>query len=132
MRPIKVLIVDWETEFAAIVANRLGSWGYAATVASSKDEAMAMLAEQRPDVVVIVLRDKDSRGLDLARLALTGEQPAHVILLCGKGATAAGMQGVRLGAFDCLPLPLELGVLIDRIRTATGSTLSLADENDEL
>lgn len=132
MGSVKVLIVDWETEFAAIVANRLGSWGYATTVASSKGEAMAVLAEQRPDVMVIVLRDKESWGLDLVRLALAGEQPAHVILLCGKGATVAGMRGMRLGAFDCLPLPLELGVLIDRIRTATGSNLSLADENDEL
>jgi len=131
MRPVKVLIVDWETEFAAIVANRLGSWGYAATVASSKEEAMAMLAEQHPDVIVLVLRDKESWGFDLVRLALAADQPAHVILLCGKGAPPAGMRGMRLGAFDCLPLPLELGVLIDRIRTATGFNLSLADENGE-
>jgi two-component system response regulator RegA len=130
MHPIKVLIVDSETEFAAIVANRLCSWGYVASAVHSRDEALAVLTERLPDVAVIVLRDKDSWGLDLARLAMAGAHPVQVILLCATGATVSGMQGMQMGAADCLPLPLDLGALINSIRTATGSNTSLADQDE--
>lgn len=129
MQPIKVLIVDRETEFASIVANRLGSWGYETTEAYSREEALATLAERSPDVVVVVFRDKDSWGLDLVRLILDNDQPIRVILLCGRGAAIAGMRGMQLGAADCLSLPLELGALIDSIRNATGSNASLPSDD---
>jgi len=131
MQAIKVLIVDKEVEFTTILTDRLGSWGFAATAANSAEEALAARAMLAPEVVVLVLRDKDNRGLDLMSV-LKAEDPAvHIILLPCKGAAIAGMRGMERGADDCIPLPLDLGVLINSIRKVTGSSHSIEIEESD-
>ena len=64
-QPIKVLIIDREPEFASILTERLHSWGFAASAAHGKEEALDALADFAPKVVVLGLQDKDSGGLEL-------------------------------------------------------------------
>jgi DNA-binding response OmpR family regulator len=115
---VRVLIVDDEAEFTALVADRLHSWGYQAVAAGDADEALAAQASLRPEVAVIGVQGRPARALELMRL-LRGADPAlKVILLLGRGAAGAGVRGMELGASDCLPLPLDLGALIDSLRAA--------------
>jgi DNA-binding NtrC family response regulator len=120
MQESKVLIVDEEPEFSAILTNRLCSWGFAATSAGNSEEAMASIALNRPDVVVLSLRTGHVQDLDTLSLIKDFDSVIEVILLIGKGAARAGMQGIERGAFDCLPQPIELGILIEKIRQACG------------
>lgn len=128
MQAIKVLIVDKEMEFTSILTDRLCSWGFAATAANSVDEALAGQATLAPEVVVIVLRDREGRGLDLMQTLKASDPAVQVILLFCKGAALAGMRGMERGAADCIPLPLELRVLIESIRKVTGSNHSIENE----
>lgn len=130
MQAIKVLIVDKEMEFTSILTDRLCSWGFAATAANSVEEALAAQATLAPEVAVLVLRDRDGRGLDLMSLLQAGNPAVQIILLPCKGAAIAGMRGMERGAADCIPLPLELGVLINSIRKVTGFDISIAGENE--
>lgn len=125
MQTIKVLIVDKEVEFTSILRDRLRSWGFTATAANSAEEALAAQGMLAPEVAVLVLRDKDNRGLDLMGMLKAADPAVHIILLPCKGAAIAGMRGMARGADDCIPLPLELGVLIDSIRNITGSSRSI-------
>ena len=131
MQAIKVLIVDKEMEFTSILTDRLCSWGFAATAANSVEEALAAQAALAPEVAVIVLRDRDGRGLDLMSLLQASDPAVQVILLPCKGAAIAGMRGMERGAADCIPLPLELGVLINSIRKVTGSSHSIEIEESD-
>ena len=126
---VRVLIVDDEAEFTALVADRLRSWGYEAAGAGDADEALAAQASLRPEVAVIGVQGRPARALELMRL-LRGADPAlKVILVLGRGAAGAGVRGMDLGASDCLPLPLDLGALIDSIRTVCGRTQSIASDD---
>jgi DNA-binding NtrC family response regulator len=120
MQPIKVLIVDDEPDFTEILADRLRSWGFSVAVAANDLEVLETIAQDRPDVVLISLQSGQGRGLDTLRIIKDRDQSIEVLLLTGKGTALAGMAGMRLGAFDCLPQPLELGLLIDKIKTACG------------
>lgn len=120
MHPIKVLIVDEEPEFTTILADRLCSWGFAATAANSREEVLEALTSSRPKVVVLGLQDRDTKGLDILRMIKARDPGIEVILLVGKGAAIAGMRGMEQGAADCLSQPIELGVLIDKIKQVTG------------
>jgi len=119
-QPIKVLIIDREPEFAAILTERLGSWGFAAIAAQGKEEALDALAGFAPRVVVLGLQDRESGGLELLSMIKTFNPAIEVLLLIGKGMAIAGMQGIERGAFDYIPQPIELGVLIAKIRKAAG------------
>ena len=119
-QPIKVLIIDREPEFASILTERLHSWGFAASAAHGKEEALDALADFDPKVVVLGLQDKDSGGLELLSMIKAFNPAIEVLLLIGKGMAIAGMQGIERGAFDYIPQPIELGVLINKIRKAAG------------
>ena len=131
MQSIRVLIIDEEPEFTGILADRLRSWGFTALEAHGQDEALASQAAFHPQVAVLSARAKGGGALQLMSLLQAADPLVQVVLLLGKGAALAGMRGMELGAADCIPLPLELGVLIDSIRKVTKSNQSLAvDETD--
>ena len=119
-QPIKVLIIDREPEFASILTERPHSWGFPASAAHGKEEALDALADFDPKVVVLGLQDKDSGGLELLSMIKAFNPAIEVLLLIGKGMAIAGMQGIERGAFDYIPQPIELGVLIGKIRKAAG------------
>lgn len=110
-QPLTVLIIDREPEFAAIAAH-------------GKEEALDALAGFAPRVVVLGLQDRESGGLELLSMIKAFNPAIEVLLLIGKGMAIAGMQGIERGAFDYIPQPIELGVLIGKIRKAAGVEFS--------
>ncbi len=120
MQEIKVLIVDEDPDFSSILSDRLCSWGFAATSADCSEEVMESIILNPPAVVVLSLRAGHVHGLDTLSLIKNLDPAIEVILLTAKGAARAGMQGLERGAFDCLPQPIELGILIEKIRQACG------------
>ena len=121
---VRVLIVDDEAEFTALVADRLRSWGYEAAGAGDADEALAAQASLRPEVAVIGVQGRPARALELMRLLRAADPALKVILLLGRGAAGTGVRGMELGASDCLPLPLDLGALIDSLRAAVSPRIT--------
>lgn len=118
MQEIKVLIISEEPEFTDILTDRLRSWGFAANSAGGGDEAMSMIAQSRPDVVVLSLRSGHGHDLDTLSMIKNLDATIEVLLLTCKGTALAGMKGIEQGAFDCMHQPIELGVLIEKIRRA--------------
>ena len=131
MTRVRVLVVDAEAEFTGLVVDRLHSWGYEAAAASDADEALAVQASLQPEVAVISVQERPVRALELMDLLQAADPALKVILLLGRGAAGAGVRGMELGASDCLPLPLDLGVLIDSLRKVCGRSQSIASEEAE-
>ena len=124
MRTIKVLVIDDEPEFTSILTDRLNSWGFAAVGSNSQEETLEALAAFQPEVAVLGIKAGERKGLDALSMIKDANPAIEVILLTGKGTALAGMNGKERGAFDILAHPIELGILIDRIRKAAGAGLS--------
>ncbi len=118
MQPISVLIIDQEMEFTSILTDRLNSWGFRAAAANSGEEALEIAETLHPNVAVLGLTARDNRGFALLRMIKDRLPALEVILLSGKKTTLAAINGIEQGAFDVLPQPVELGLLIDSIRKA--------------
>ena len=54
-RPLSVLVVDDNADYATSCADVLACYGFAATAATSGAEALAVAARDRPDVVLLDL-----------------------------------------------------------------------------
>jgi DNA-binding NtrC family response regulator len=121
VKTIKVLIIDPEADFTALLADRLNSWGFAATAANSGEEALAVLDRSRLDVVVLSIEAGDSEGVTTFGWIRSRYPDVKVILLAGKGAALAAVNSIERGAFDVLSHPVELGILIETIRRACRS-----------
>ena len=131
MTGVRVLISGGEAEFTGLLVDRLRSWGYEAAAASDADEALAMQATVQHEVAILSTHDRPTHALELMRLLHAADPALKVILLLGRGAAIAGVRGMEQGAVDCLPLPLDLGTLIDSIRKVRGNSQSIASDDFE-
>ena len=53
MSKVTVLIVDDEIDYLGLMKERIESWGYAVIAATSGKEALGMIKEKKPDIVIL-------------------------------------------------------------------------------
>jgi DNA-binding response OmpR family regulator len=114
----KVLLVDDEKEFVSTLAERLRLRGIQADDTGSGEEALRLIADAPPQVVVLDVMMPGMGGLEVLRRVKSGYPQIEVILLTGIGSTKEGAEGIKLGAFDFLMKPLQIEDLIEKIRAA--------------
>lgn len=114
----RVLLVDDERPFMAVMAKRLDRRGFEVRCAHGGREALERAGEGEPDVAVLDVRMPGMDGMRtmaaLGRIA-PGTQ---VILLTGHADMDAAMRGMRAGAFDYLAKPVDIEELAQKIRAA--------------
>ena len=114
----KVLLVDDEKDFVSTLAERLRLRGIQADETDSGEEALRLIADAAPQVVVLDLMMPGMGGLEVLRRVKSRYPEIEVILLTGIGSTKEGVEGMNLGAFDFLMKPLQIEELIEKIRAA--------------
>lgn len=116
--PLQLLIVDDEPEFRETLAQRLRFRGFGVRAAAGCHQALAAMAQQPAQVVILDVMLPDLDGLDcLARIKK--RWPATgVIMLSGHASITAGMQGIAAGASEYCLKPVELGELVEKIHIA--------------
>ena len=115
---MKVLVVDNEEEFASTLAARLQLRNITSASAYSGAEALAAIADFRPDVIILDLQMPDMGGLEVLSQVKRIAPSIDVILMTGRGSLETGIAGMELGAFDYLVKPVDLDTLLDRIADA--------------
>jgi DNA-binding NtrC family response regulator len=119
---IKVLFVDDEEDFVRTLAERMEMRDMGGDVAFSGEEALDLLEEDRPDVMVLDLRMPGLDGLEVLRRVKQRYPDIEVIILTGHGSERDEAEAKRLGAFRYLRKPVELEVLMDTVREAGRSS----------
>jgi signal transduction histidine kinase len=116
--PPRVLIVDDERRNAELLKVMLLPEGYVLLTASSGEDALALLADQQPDLILL---DVMMPGMDGYQVATKIKQnPATnnipVIMLTALDDRNARMLGLNAGAEDFLTKPVDRAELCVRVR----------------
>ena len=114
----KVLLVDDEVEFVRTLAERLQIRGIQALVATDGTEALQVVEEEMPQLVVLDVMMPGLGGLEVLHRLKENHPEIKVILLTGHGSTKEGIQGMHLGAFDYLMKPVRIEELIKKMGEA--------------
>lgn len=122
MEEPKVLLVDDEEEFAATLAERLELRGFQVSTANDGEEALRLVHEDPPEVMVLDLKMPGLGGMEVLKQIRSNYPKIPVILLTGLGSTRDGIEGMQLGAFDYLMKPIQIEALIGKVREAARST----------
>jgi DNA-binding response OmpR family regulator len=111
-----VLIVDDEPTIVEVVARYLERAGYTTRTAASGEQALAVAAQERPDLVVLDLMMPGTDGLRvMRRLRDQASEPVGVILLTARGEESDRVTGLRLGADDYVVKPFSPVELVARV-----------------
>ncbi len=113
----KVLVVDDEPQIRRLILAALGRADYLAIEAQNAREAMAMLRDQQPEVVLLDLGLPDRDGLELVPL-IKQNPGVTVIVVSARDATDEKVAALDLGADDYLTKPFDTDELLARLRVA--------------
>ena len=103
-----VLIVDDDETLRDLLARELSRSGHRVRQAADAAQALARLAEEEPDVVLLDLMLPDRPGIDLLR-QLRAERPTvEVVVLTAHGTIDTALAAMKLGAHDYLRKPCHL------------------------
>jgi two-component system, OmpR family, response regulator ResD len=111
-----VLVVDDEPTIAEVVSRYLERAGYRTRVAFDGAQALDLVAQQRPDLVVLDLMLPGVDGLEvMRRLREQDRERIALILLTAKGEESDRIIGLRLGADDYVVKPFSPAELVARV-----------------
>lgn len=115
----RILIADDDPLLRALLMHRLSADGYQVTTAENGSEALAAIAEQQPDLVVLDALMPVMDGFEvLRRLKAGGLSDAPVIMLTALKREQDIVGALQLGAADYLVKPFipdELGQRVRRL-----------------
>jgi DNA-binding NtrC family response regulator len=118
MEPYTALLVDDEKDFVSTLAERLSLRGVDTVVANDGFEAIDVLEDVKPAVVVLDIMMPGLGGLDVLARIKSDHPEMPVILLTGHGLTKDGIEGMRRGAFDYMVKPIKLEGLLEKMNEA--------------
>ncbi|MCB1506089.1 MAG: sigma-54-dependent Fis family transcriptional regulator [Hyphomicrobiaceae bacterium] len=122
--PDQILIVEDEALLGNELARHYRRNGWEVVVVATVGEAERLLASDEYDPLLIIsdLNLPDGNGLDLLQnICKTSQNTAEWIFLTGYGEAPDAVKAMRLGAFDFLTKPADMGRLDLVIAGATRS-----------
>ncbi|RYZ38272.1 MAG: sigma-54-dependent Fis family transcriptional regulator, partial [Myxococcaceae bacterium] len=114
----RILVVDDQRNMRATTALLLRAEGYTVNEAATGEEALAMLAQERVDLLLTDLKMEPMDGLTLLKRALEVASRLQVIMMTAFGSIDSAVEAMRLGAYDYVTKPFKEGELRYRVERA--------------
>ncbi|MFC1555765.1 response regulator [candidate division KSB1 bacterium] len=131
MKGAKVLLVDDEKEFTAVLKERLESRDIIVDTVHNGRDALEKVKEKSFDAIVVDLMMPEIDGIETLKLLREYNSDLQVILLTGHASIEKGIEAVKLGAMDFLEKPAELEKLLGQIREARVKRAELIEKRAE-
>ncbi len=118
MNQISVLLVDDEEELIAAWVERIMLRGINAEGVTNGTEAIQLVTEKNFDVVVLDLKMPGISGYEIMRKIRIEKPDLPIIIITGHQCTDGESEDLPSNAFDCLIKPVNIEILIDKIKNA--------------
>ncbi len=101
MSKVKVLIIDDEVDYLALMQERIKSWGYDALTAESGKVGLALIKEQKPDIVVLDYLMPEMDGTAVLKAIRKSDKNLAVIMFTAHAdlKNIKGAQDLGVSAF---------------------------------
>jgi len=112
-----ILVVDDEPQITRVLMTTLTSHGYTIRLAADGDEALQVMKDWPPDLLITDLSMPNMDGLQLCRNVRT-RSTIPIIVLSVRGEDQAKIEALDAGADDYVTKPFGINELMARIRAA--------------
>ncbi|MBW1939791.1 MAG: response regulator [Deltaproteobacteria bacterium] len=114
----KVLLVDDEREFVQTLSDRLQMREVGAHVVYGGEEALDLVKEEEPEVMVLDLKMPGINGIEVLKQVKKTHPAMEVIVLTGHGSEKDKTLCMELGAFAYLEKPVDIEQLTKTMNEA--------------
>jgi two-component system response regulator PilR (NtrC family) len=126
-----LLIADDELGMRQFLTHLLQREGHLVRVAGNGNEAMALLREEKADVLLSDVRMPDMGGIDLLRAARELSPDVEVIMMTAFANVDTAREAFLLGAFDFVQKPFDNDLLKETVARALAK-VALVREKEAL
>lgn len=127
----RILVVDDEISLLSALKTTLQQQGYSVTGASRSSDALALLQQEKFDLLLADLSLPDQNGIALLRTALTLDPSMIGIIMTGHASVDTAVEAMKVGALDYILKPFRLSAVLAVLSRAL-TVRHLRSENEEL
>jgi DNA-binding NtrC family response regulator len=113
-----IVIIDDENSILELMSKLCRSVGHTVFPCLTGAEGLAAVRSHKPELVIVDLRIGDVSGLEIVKTCSEEVPTAAVIMVTGHGTVETAVEAMRLGAFDYLTKPFDLGDLMKTVKHA--------------
>ena len=117
MNEPRVLVVEDDPAMRRALEINLRARGYRVDVAVTGEQALTLVAANRPDVLIVDLGLPGISGLEVIE-GVRGWNPVPIVVLSARDADAAKVGALDAGADDYVTKPFSMDELLARLRAA--------------
>ena len=112
-----LIVVEDELDLLEVLRFSLSREGFSVRTATNGEDAIRLVREKRPDLIVLDLMLPTIDGLSVCRALRSNEQTRElpVVMLTAKGEESDIVKGLEAGADDYVTKPFSPKVLLARI-----------------
>ncbi|MGD0870069.1 MAG: sigma-54 dependent transcriptional regulator [Bryobacteraceae bacterium] len=114
----KILIVDDDDSLRRVTQLQLEEAGYDVITASAAGEAIALIEEQTPALVVTDLKMPEVSGLDLLKKVRSEHPETTVVMITAFGTVQTAVEAMKSGAYDYITKPIDYEELVLTVNRA--------------
>ena len=112
MKPKSILVVDDDESLRRITQLQLEEAGYAASTAAGGEQALRLLEEDAPALVITDLKMPGISGLDLLQRIRAQYPQTAVVLVTAFGTVQTAVAAMKAGAYDYITKPIDYDELL--------------------
>lgn len=113
---LKVLVVDDETEISEFIKSYFERRGYEVFIAGSAGQALPIIKENNPQVMLLDINLPDMKGRDLLKIVRQFNSIIKVIVVSGHDLDANQAKAFKdLGMFKFMCKPINFPELVEAI-----------------
>jgi DNA-binding NtrC family response regulator len=113
-----ILVVDDDQSIATAFEHFLRFEGHECRLASNAEDAVRLIGERQPTLIMMDIRMPGVDGLQALRDIRRQFPGVYVVMMTGYGTSQTSIDAIREGAYDYLTKPLDLDELREVIRKA--------------
>ncbi|MDD2734708.1 MAG: sigma-54 dependent transcriptional regulator [Desulfuromonadaceae bacterium] len=122
MKQNKILVVDDEHLIRWSLEQNLKKQGYDVVTAGTGEDALRLVREEQPDLVLLDIQLPGISGIDVLEKIKEHDEDIIVIMVTANSGLENAVKAMRLGAYDYVSKPFNLEELAIVVRKALDSS----------
>jgi two-component system KDP operon response regulator KdpE len=127
-KPVRILVVDDEPAIQKLLKTGLATQGYDVVAVPNGKAALAAIADDPPDLVLLDLGLPDIHGHEILRQLTKRNVTLPVVVVSSRTDEAGIVEALDLGSDDYVTKPFNMNELVARIRVALRHRLARQGE----
>ena len=111
----RIVAIDDDPLIRRLLESFFAEKGYALATAADGSTGLERVQRERPDVVILDNVLPDLGGLEVLKKIRAFDRHLPVLFVTAQGTSRTAIEAMKLCAFDYLPKPFDIDVLIEKM-----------------